>query len=71
VQCIYAVLKRIIFAVDEEELAEGKELLAIILERQISYFTDEDGLDGLMKHLGRSPWCEVFKVIRDDFDKTN
>jgi hypothetical protein len=65
VQCIYAVLKRVIFAVGEEELAQGEERLSIVLERQISYFADEDGLNGLLKHLGDSPWCEVFKVIRD------
>lgn len=70
-QCIYAVLRRVIFAVGEEELAEGEERLAVVLERQISYFADEDGLNGLLKHLGESPWCEIFKVIRDGFNKTN
>jgi len=71
VQCIYAVLRRIIFAVDEVELAEGEEPLSVVLERQISYFADEDGLDGLLKHLGDSPLCVVLKVIRDGFNKTN
>jgi serine/threonine protein kinase len=71
VQCIYAVLKRVILAVDEEELAEGEEPLSVVLERQISYFADEDGLNGLLKHLGDSPWCEVLKVIRDGFNETN
>lgn len=71
VQCIYAVLKRVIFAVDEEELAEGEEPLSVVLERQMSYFADEDGLNGLLKHLGDSPWCEVLKVIRGGFNETN
>jgi serine/threonine protein kinase len=71
VQCIYAVLKRVIFAVDEEELAEGEEPLSVVLERQMSYFADEDGLNGLLKHLGDSPWCEVLKFIRDGFNETN
>jgi serine/threonine protein kinase len=71
VQCIYAVLKRVIFAVDEEELAEGEEPLSVTLERQISYFADEDGLNGLLKHLGDSPWCGVLNVIRDGFNETN
>ena len=71
VQCIYAVLKRVIFAVGDEELAEGEEPLSIILERQISYFADEDGLNGLLRYLGDSPWCEVLKVIRDGFNRTN
>ncbi|MCJ1250871.1 hypothetical protein MMC30_008099 [Trapelia coarctata] len=71
VVCIFTVLKRVIFAVDGKELADGEELLAVVLERQISYFADADGLDGLLKHLGDSPWCEVFEVIRDGFTKTN
>ncbi len=70
-QCIYAVLKRVIFAVGEEELAEGEDPLSVALERQISYFADEDGLSRLLKHLGDSPWCEVLEVIRDSFNKTN
>lgn len=65
------MIKRVIFAVDEEELAEGEEPLSVVLERQISYFADEDGLSGLLKHLGDSPWCEVLKVIRDGFNETN
>lgn len=70
-QCIYAVLKRVIFAVDEEELAKGEEPLSIVLERQISYFAGEDEFSGLLKHLGDSPWCEVLRVVRDGFNKTN
>ena len=70
-QCIYAVLKRVIFAVGEEELAEGEDPLSVALERQISYFADEDGLSRLLKHLGDSPWCEVLEVVRDSFNKTN
>ena len=65
------MLTRVIFAVDEEELAEGEETLSVVLERQISYFADEDGLNGLLKHLEGSPWCDVFKVIRDGFNKTD
>lgn len=69
--CIYAVLKRVIFAVGEEELGEGEELLSVILERQISYFGDEAGINRLMEYLGDSPWCEVLKVLRDGFNKNN
>ncbi|MCJ1342295.1 hypothetical protein MMC31_000476 [Peltigera leucophlebia] len=70
-QCIYAVFKRLIFAVDEEELADGEEPLAVVLERQISYFADKDGMNGLLKHLGDSPSCDVFEVIRDGFNEAN
>ncbi|KAF4219226.1 hypothetical protein CNMCM6805_006963 [Aspergillus fumigatiaffinis] len=44
--CIFALHKRVIFAIGEEELDEGVDPLAIVLERQISYFVDEDGLNG-------------------------
>jgi serine/threonine protein kinase len=70
-QCIYAVLKRVIFAVAEGKLAEGEELLLVVLERQISYFADKDGLNALIAHLGDSPWCEVFKVLGEGFNKAN
>ncbi len=69
-QCIYAVLRRVTFAVDKEALAEGEELLATVLECQISDFADEDGLNGPLKYLGDSPWCEVLKVIRDGLKTT-
>jgi serine/threonine protein kinase len=28
-------------------------------------------LDGFLKYLGESPWCEVLTVIRDGFTETN
>ena len=71
VQCISAVLKRLIFAVDEDKLEEGANELADILERQISYFADEDGLNALLKHLDDSPWCQVLNTPRDGFNESN
>ena len=65
------MLKRVIFAVGDEELEEGIEPLSIVLERQISYFADEAGLDGFLKHLGDNPWSEVFRVLRDGFNAAN
>lgn len=72
VVCIYAVHKRIIFAVSEEELGDGEEILAHVLERQISYFADEESLDALKKHLGAdNPWVHVFDILRGGFNKDN
>ena len=63
--CIYAVLKDIIFAIDEADLEGGAvEPQAIILERQISYFSDPEGLQGLLDHLGDNPWCDILAIIR-------
>lgn len=70
-QCVYAVTKRLIFAVDQDELEEGSDVLAVILQRQFSYFADEDGFNGLLKHLGDSPWCNMFGVVRDSFNETH
>lgn len=70
-QCIYAVHKRIIFAVGKEELAEGEDRLSHVLERQISYFADMDGMNAFLKHLGDSPWCQIFEVLRDGFNESN
>lgn len=63
--------KKVIFAVGEHELGDGEEVLAHILQRQISYFADKEGLVGLLKHLGDSPWVEVFSVLRDGFNADN
>ena len=68
-QCIYAVYKGVIFAVDESELGEGEEILAHVIERQISYFADEDGIQRFLEHIRESPWAEIFRVICDGFDK--
>ncbi|RAL06639.1 putative calcium/calmodulin dependent protein kinase [Aspergillus homomorphus CBS 101889] len=69
--CIYAMHKRVIFAVGEDELEEGVDPLAVVIERQISYFADMDGLNGLLNHLGDNPWVQVFETIRDGFNKDN
>ncbi|PGG96315.1 CMGC protein kinase [Blastomyces parvus] len=69
--CIYAVHKRVIFAVDESELGEGEEILAHVLERQISYFADAEGIQGFLEYIRGSPYAEIFRVIRDGFDKQN
>lgn len=72
-QCIYAVHKLVIFAVAESELGEGEVVLAHVLERQISYFADAEGLAELLRLLGESnsPWVDIFAVIRDGFNADN
>ncbi|KAI3085200.1 hypothetical protein CBS147339_1450 [Penicillium roqueforti] len=67
--CICAVHKRIIFAVREDELEEGVDPIAVVIERQISYFADEDGLNGFLKHLGDNPWVRVFEVTWDGLNQ--
>ncbi|KAF2446133.1 kinase-like protein, partial [Karstenula rhodostoma CBS 690.94] len=69
VVCIYALTKRVIFAVSDEELNEGEEKLAVVLERQLSYFSDLESLGGLLQHLGDSPWAQIFTVIEEGFNQ--
>ncbi|KAG5301891.1 calcium/calmodulin dependent protein kinase [Histoplasma ohiense] len=69
--CIYVVHKRVILAVGEE-LDEGVDPLSIVIERQISYFADADGIAAFLNYLGdENLWVQVFKIIRDGFDKEN
>jgi serine/threonine protein kinase len=68
-QRIYAVLKRVIFPVDEEKLPEGLEPLAVIIGRQISFFAHETSLKGLLRHLGENRWSEVFQITWDEFNE--
>jgi serine/threonine protein kinase len=53
--------------VTEEELGEGEDKLAIVIERQLSYFSDWESLQGLLQHLGDSPWSQIFNVIALSF----
>jgi hypothetical protein len=38
-------------AVDKTKLQPGEDKLAAIIERQVSYFADEEALEGLICHL--------------------
>ncbi|KAH7363707.1 kinase-like domain-containing protein [Pyrenochaeta sp. MPI-SDFR-AT-0127] len=69
--CIYAMTKHVIFAVDEEEVPEGIEILDIVLERQMSYFSDLEGIRGLIRYLGDSPWAQLIAMVAADFNADN
>jgi serine/threonine protein kinase len=70
IQCIYAVTNQVIFDV-EEELEEDIEPFSIVIERQISYFAEEDTLAAFLEHIGDSRWRVVFETLRDGFNKKN
>lgn len=69
-QCIYAMLGRVIFGPDDDfNLHESKDALPgmIRLQRQVSYFGDRDGINGLMKHVGdEEANLEVLSLLWDD-----
>ena len=54
-QCIYALLGRVIFGPDDDfqkHLVQGALPEMIRLQRQVSYFGAQEGVDGLLKHIG-------------------
>ncbi|KAI0908726.1 kinase domain-containing protein [Ustulina deusta] len=70
VVCIYAVLGRVIFGPDDDfqkHEAQGALPTFIRLQRQVSYFGTQDGLNGLMKHVGDEEVnCEVLRMLWED-----
>jgi len=62
------MVQGVIFAVDESELSEGVDKIAVVLEHQVSYFADEIGMTGFLNYIGQdSPWHEIFSVIKAGF----
>ncbi|RDK43510.1 hypothetical protein M752DRAFT_283201 [Aspergillus phoenicis ATCC 13157] len=64
-------LVRVIFAVSDDELDEGIDRLAIVIERQISYFADKDGFHGFLECLDDNPWAAVFNITLNGFNQEN
>ncbi|KAF2427263.1 serine/threonine protein kinase [Tothia fuscella] len=68
--CIYSVLGSVIFGPDEDfEKHAAHEVLPIFirLQRQVSYFADREGLNGLMKHLSDSEDnCKLLGMLWED-----
>ncbi|KAL9127414.1 MAG: hypothetical protein Q9217_003710 [Psora testacea] len=68
--CIYAVLGRVIFGPDDDfqkHQAQGALPALIRLQRQVSYFGDQEGLNGLMKHVGDEEVnCQVLRMLWEE-----
>ncbi|CAN9080763.1 unnamed protein product [Alternaria alternata] len=68
--CIYAVLGRVILGRDDDlklPVSKGALPAFIRLQRQISYFGDKDGLNGLMKHVGdEEANCEILGMLWEE-----
>ncbi|KAL3440890.1 kinase-like domain-containing protein [Aspergillus insuetus] len=54
---------------EKKSWKRGVDKPAVVIELQISYFADEEGLNGFLKHLGDNPWFQVFEVTRDEFNQ--
>lgn len=72
-KCIYAVLGRVICGPDEDfahHEAQGALPAMIRLQRQVSYFGDSEGLNGLMTHVGDEEVnCQVLSLLWEDRDQ--
>ncbi|MCJ1399539.1 hypothetical protein MMC11_002741 [Xylographa trunciseda] len=68
--CIYAVLGRIIFGVDEDfqkHGAQGALPTLIRLQRQVSYFGEREGIKGLLKHFSDDDTnCTILRMLWDE-----
>ncbi|KAE8829708.1 hypothetical protein P3342_008312 [Pyrenophora teres f. teres] len=68
--CIYAVLGRVVLGHDDDfKLHESRGALPMFirLQRQVSYFGDKEGLNGLMKHVGDEEMnCKVLAMLWED-----
>ena len=68
VVAICVMLNDMIFQVCDEEL-NGSDAWWHILRRHISYFGDEDGFKGLLRHIGDdNPFFERLIALAGDFD---
>ncbi|KAH1355141.1 hypothetical protein KXV22_003394 [Aspergillus fumigatus] len=69
VVCIYAMLGRVIFGPDEDfrkHQTQGALPALIRLQRQVSYFGDSEGINGLLKHITDDEIsCQVLRMLWD------
>lgn len=63
--------KQVVLAVDKAQLPERIEVLDVVLERQLSYFSDLEGLEELTRYLGDSPWAQLMAMIVADSNAEN
>ncbi|KKK21070.1 calcium/calmodulin dependent protein [Aspergillus rambellii] len=68
--CTYAILGRVIFGPDEDfkkHQSQGALPALIRLQRQVSYFGDSGGVDGLLKHIADDEIsCQVLQMLWDE-----
>lgn len=69
-KCIYAVLGRVIFGSDDDfqhHRAKGALPALIRLQRQVSYFGNQESVNGLMKHVGDEEInCQILRMLWED-----
>ncbi|KAH0365835.1 calcium/calmodulin dependent protein kinase, partial [Aureobasidium melanogenum] len=70
IMCIHAVLGRVIFALDddfEKHEMQGALPYLIHLQRQVCFFGDESGIEGLVKHIGDDQiHCQALRMLWEE-----
>ncbi|KAE8352417.1 kinase-like domain-containing protein [Aspergillus coremiiformis] len=68
---IYVMVNEIVFRVSDDQL-EAEDSWRYILRRHISYFADEDGLNGFLQHIGKeNPFYERLITLASNFTPGN
>lgn len=68
---IYVMLNKMVFRVSDCELY-ASDSWRYVLRRHISYFADEQGLNGLLKHIGEdNPFYGQLIALTGDFNSGN
>lgn len=64
---IYVMLNEMVFRVSDDQLA-ADDSWRYILRRHISYFADDDGINGFLQHIGQeNPFFERIVALSQDF----
>ncbi|KAM5498580.1 hypothetical protein McaMca56_003632 [Microsporum canis] len=64
---IYVMADEMVFRVGKDKL-EAEDSWHHVLRRHVSYFADEDGLNGFLKHIGKeNPFYERFVALASSF----
>ncbi|OBT74544.1 hypothetical protein VF21_07538 [Pseudogymnoascus sp. 05NY08] len=75
IMCRYALLGRVILGADDDlqkHVAQGALPYLIRLQRQVSYFGDQEGVEGLLKHIGEDDVnCQVLQMLWEDRHEDN
>lgn len=68
---IYVMLNVMVFRVSDQQL-HTSDSWYYILQRHISYFADEQGLNGLLEHIGEeNPFYQRLIILASSFDLNN
>lgn len=64
---IYVMVNEMVFRVSDDQL-NASDSWRYILRRHISYFADEDGLNGFLQHIGKeNPFYERLVSLTNSF----